>query len=67
MTYQSYWRDEANTFKIEPYCLKAFKQRWYLVGHSDKIRVYALDRIQQLDLTEESFEYPKNFKAVDNN
>ena len=65
MTYQSYWRDEANTFEIEPYCLKAFKQRWYLVGHSDKIRVYALDRIQQLDLTEESFEYPKNFKAED--
>ena len=32
MTYQSYWRDEANTFEVEPYCLKAFKQRWYLVA-----------------------------------
>ena len=29
MTYQSYTRDEANTFEVEPYCLKAFKQRWY--------------------------------------
>ena len=28
MTYQSFWRDEANTFEVEPYCLKAFKQRW---------------------------------------
>ena len=66
MTYQSYWRDEPNTFEIEPYCLKAFKQRWYLVGRSpyyDKIMIYALDRIHQLELTENSFDYPKNFKA----
>ena len=49
MTYQSYWRDEANTFEVEPYCLKAFKQRWYLVARSpyyDKVMIYALDRVQ---------------------
>ena len=66
MTYRSFWRDEANTFEIEPYCLKAFKQRWYLVGRSpyyDRIMIYALDRIHQLDLTDHSFEYPKDFKA----
>ncbi len=34
MTYQSYWRDEGNTFEVEPYCIKAFKQRWYLVARS---------------------------------
>ena len=68
MTYRSFWRDEANTFEIEPYCLKAFKQRWYLVGRSpyyDKIMIYALDRIHQLDLTDQSFEYPEDFKAED--
>ena len=27
MTYQSFSRDEANTFEIEPYCLKAFKYK----------------------------------------
>ena len=66
MTYQSYWRDEANTFEIEPYCLKAFKQRWYLVGRSpyyDKTMIYALDRVHQLELTESSFDYPEDFKA----
>lgn len=66
MTYQSFGRDEANTFEIEPYCLKAFKQRWYLAGRSpyyDRIMIYALDRIHQLDLTDQSFEYPKDFKA----
>ena len=68
MTYQSYWRNEANTFNLEPYCLKAFKQRWYLVGRSpyyDKIMIYALDRIHQLNITEESFDYPKDFKAAE--
>ena len=68
MTYKSFWRDEANTFEIEPYCLKAFKQRWYLVGRSpyyDKIMIYALDRVHQLELTERSFEYPEDFKAED--
>ena len=66
MTYKSFWRDEANTFEIEPYCLKAFKQRWYLVGRSpyyDKIMIYALDRVHQLELTESSFDYPKDFEA----
>ena len=66
MTYKSFWRDEANTFEIEPYCLKAFKQRWYLVGRSpyyDKIMIYALDRVHQLELTGSSFDYPKDFEA----
>ena len=66
MTYKSFWRDEANTFEIEPYCLKAFKQRWYLVGRSpyyDKIMIYALDRVHRLELTERSFDYPKDFEA----
>ena len=64
MTYQSYNYDESYTFEIEPYCLKAFKQRWYLVGRSpyyDKIMIYALDRVKWLGLTEKSFKYPKNF------
>ena len=64
MTYQSYNQDESYTFEIEPYCLKAFKQRWYLVGRSpyyDKIMIYALDRVKWLGLTEKSFKYPKNF------
>ena len=68
MTYQSYWRDEANTFTVEPYCLKAFKQRWYLVSRSpyyNKIMIYALDRVHQLELTALHFEYPEDFKAED--
>ena len=66
MSYQSYTRDEANTFEVEPYCLKAFKQRWYLVARSpyyDKVMIYALDRVQWLGLTDKGFKYPKSFNA----
>ena len=66
MTYQSYWRDEASTFEVEPLCLKAFKQRWYLVANSpyyNKIMIYALDRVQWLGLKDKPFKYPKNFNA----
>ena len=64
MTYQSYTSDEAYTFEVEPYCLKAFKQRWYLVGRSpykNMIMIYSLDRVKWLGLTDKNFKYPKNF------
>ena len=64
ITYQSYLRDESNTFDLEPYCVKLFKQRWYLVGRSvgfKQVRVYALDRIVDLSLTDKRFKMPKSF------
>ena len=66
MTYQSFWCDEANTFTVEPYCLKAFKQRWYLLAHSpylDKMMIYALDRVHELEPTALHFDYPEDFVA----
>lgn len=66
VTYQSYWKEHSNTFEIEPYFVKIFKQRWYVVAYSegmDKIMIYALDRIQQLSTTDNKFDFPKDFKA----
>ena len=66
MTYQSFWRDEANTFTVEPYCLKAFKQRWYLLARSpylNKMMIYALDRVHELEPTVLHFDYPEDFVA----
>jgi len=60
-SYQSFWDDDSYEVDIEPYCLKVFKQRWYLVGKTDKIKIYALDRIEYLiELTKE-FILPKDF------
>ena len=46
LTYQSFTRPEPNTFIVHPYCLKLFKQRWYMLGRSedyDSPRIYSLD------------------------
>lgn len=60
ITYQSYWSDAA-TFEIEPYFVKVFKQRWYMIGKSDKIRIYALDRIHNLNVTGHLYKMPESF------
>ena len=68
ITYQSYWRDESSTFELEPYCVKLFKQRWYLVGrstHYKQVRIYALDRILNLETTEKKFKMPKKFNPAE--
>ena len=64
VTYKGYWSEHEHTFPVAPYCVKLFRQRWYLVGNSvneDKIRIYSLDRVLEAKLTEESFKYPKDF------
>ena len=64
ITYKSYWREHESTFRVAPYCVKLFRQRWYLVGNSvneGKIRIYSLDRFLEAKLTDEPFEYPKDF------
>lgn len=66
MTYQGFAKTEPSTFMVEPYCLKMFKQRWYMVAHApdrDMIRIYALDRIHALEPTTRKFKLPKDFDA----
>ena len=64
ITYQSYWRDEPSTFTVYPYCVKLFKQRWYLVAlspYDKKVRVYGIDRIKDMEVEDEHFVYPDDF------
>jgi hypothetical protein len=66
ITYQSFWHDEAHTFEVEPYALKIFKQRWYLLAYNPSVegfRTYSLDRVQDLCATEKTFKMPKGFDA----
>ena len=63
MTYQSFGKPEPSTFEVEPYCVKLFEQRWYMLGMSDKLRIYSLDRIKALEPTERKFKLPKSFNA----
>lgn len=66
MTYQSFWSaGESLPFRVEPYFVKVFKQRWYMIAHSvynDTIRCYALDRIRNLEVVDnETFNMPSEF------
>ena len=61
ITYQSYWMDEPVSFEVQPYFVKVFKQRWYLIGNSDKLRIYALDRLKELIHTSKKFKMPIGF------
>ena len=70
ITYHSYWKDEETSFDVQPYCVKLFRQRWYMVARStypyyfeQGPRVYALDRIYDLYATEEKFKMPKDWDA----
>ena len=72
MTYHSYWKEEESNFDVEPFCVKLFRQRWYLIArstytyyHRQGPRIYALDRIRNLSPTEETFEMPKDWNASD--
>lgn len=61
INYQSYWSDKQSNFEVEPYFVKIFKQRWYVIGKSDKVRIYALDRISSLETTPNKFTLPTTF------
>ena len=72
MSYQSYNKDDESSFDVQPYCVKLFRQRWYLVARSTAPyyyeqgpRAYALDRIRSLQATDEHFNMPKGWNAQD--
>lgn len=66
ITYQNFWREKAYTFLVHPYCIKVFRQRWYLISYSpskEKILIYSLDRIQNISITDDKFVLPDNFSG----
>ena len=66
MTYQGFTKDYPATFIVEPYCLKMFKQRWYVLAYSpgiDKLYLYSLDRIHAIEPTTQKYKLPKGFNA----
>jgi hypothetical protein len=67
ITHQSFWRDEPYTFEIEPYCVKIFKQRWYVLAYNpyyEDMRIYSLDRIHNIRTTERKFKISNDFEPA---
>lgn len=62
--YEDFFGERYDDLLIEPYCLKMFKRRWYVLAYVpsiDTVRRFGLDRIQQIKLTDNTFNYPKDF------
>ena len=63
--YQQFY-GHRETFNIQPYAMKVYHQRWYVVGYIKElghIRNIALDRTLEMNLLDTPFKLPKNFNA----
>ncbi|HRO06896.1 MAG TPA: WYL domain-containing protein [Ferruginibacter sp.] len=63
-TYQKFWEEELSQRKVEPYALKEFKNRWYIMAKDSKdnnIKSFALDRLTNLEITNQTYQYPDNY------
>ena len=63
-TYQKYWADELTERMVEPYALKEFKNRWYVLANDlkdNRVKSFALDRLTDLEITKRKFQFPNDF------
>ena len=68
ISYYSYNSEKYYEFDIHPYFVKAFKKRWYVVAYSpgtDDIRCYALDRMENVIISDKVFKMPKDLKPAE--
>lgn len=66
LKYKAFWQETEKIVVVEPYCIKQFKQRWYLLGRhvqADKLVIYALDRILEMAKEDRTFKLPTSFSA----
>ena len=68
ISYYSYNSEKYYEFDIHPYFVKAFKKRWYVVAYSpgtDDIRCYALDRMENVIISDKVFKMPKDLEPAE--
>ena len=68
ISYLKYTSSEPESLTVHPYAVKEFAKRWYLVAYCeerDALRVYGLDRIKGLTVSEEAFAMPEDFEVDD--
>ena len=65
VTHRGFSKPEPKTFTIAPFCLKVFKQRWYVLAQSEyedgRVLVYSLDRFLEVSRTDIKYEIPADF------
>ncbi len=64
ITYRPFYKDESCVYRVHPYCLKVYRQRWYVLGHCEElkgVRHFSFDRILDIHTEELHFDYPEGF------
>lgn len=64
ITYFSQHRGQETDREVDPYHLRSSLGAWYLIGYChmrDEIRIFALDRIRDIELINQKFTIPKEF------
>lgn len=64
--YRRYTSASSRISILEPYALKLFKQRWYLLAKASDmpyLLLYSLDRMEEVVLTETKFQLSPDFDA----
>ena len=66
ITSRRYGGHATRTFDLEPYCVKLFGQRWYLLGRfADKgLATFSLDRMLEIKMNDEKFKFDEEFDAA---
>ena len=66
ITYRRYGGHATRTFDLEPYCVKLFCQRWYLLGRfADRgLATFSLDRMLEVKMSNEKFKFDDDFDAI---
>lgn len=67
-TYKKPYADKAATYRVDPYELLLYDQGLYVTGYSHRsrrARLFLVDRIRDIRLTEERFEIPPSYSARD--
>jgi predicted DNA-binding transcriptional regulator YafY len=66
--YQKYYEPDISLREVDPYALKEFKGRWYLLSKDHKddyIKTFALDRMCDLEISKKKFTYPSDMNLDD--
>lgn len=67
-TYQKFQDDEISKRTVEPYLLKEFKNRWYVLAkdlNDGTVKSFAIDRISLLEITNQKFQVDSEYNLED--
>lgn len=64
--YRKFWEDEITRRTTEPYALKEFRNRWYVLAKDlgdSRVKSFALDRLSDVEITTRKFRLPNDFNS----